>query len=192
MTKVDLGAGLLDDNKIDRYTRYLGVDYKSPDYVKVDFHEINGIDKTCDLETEKLPFNDNSVDEIITIHTLEHIRNLGHLMRECHRILKPHGILKIWVPHCFSATAFGDSTHVRFFTFDTLAQFCEGNQASYYYDFHFKFITSKMQILRRWYKSRFWDKLLEKVINNNQRKGERFLKVLPYKEWEVYFELKKP
>jgi hypothetical protein len=48
-----------------------------------------------------------------------------------------------------------------------------------------------MQIFRRWYKPNLADKYLEKLINLNQRKGERFLKILPYKEWEVYSELRK-
>lgn len=34
-------------------------------------------------------------------------------------------------------------------------------------------------------------KILEKFINRNQRKGERWLKGLPYKDWAIYFELKK-
>ena len=98
-------------------------------------------------------------------------------------------LIKIWVPHCFSPTAFGDSTHVRFFTFETFKQF--DNQGSYYYDFYFGFVRSKMQIFRRWYQTNFFDRFLEILINLNQRRGERFLKILPYKEWEVYSELRK-
>ena len=48
-----------------------------------------------------------------------------------------------------------------------------------------------MQIFRRWYKVKWFDKILESLINRRQRKGERFLKILPYKEWEVYTELRK-
>ena len=73
MLKIDLGAGNLCSNKIDRYKRYLGNNYNPSDYIGVDIRQNSGVDKVCDFETEKLPFTDNSVDEIVTIHTLEHI-----------------------------------------------------------------------------------------------------------------------
>ena len=53
-------------------------------------------------------------------------------------------------------------------------------------------ITDDTQILiPRTTGPEIFDKFLEKLINLNQRKGERFLKILPYKEWEVYSELRK-
>lgn len=188
--RVDIGGGKLDQHKIARYKRYVGENYNSADYIAVDLTPLPGVKIVCDIN-QGLPFKNGSVDELICIHVLEHIGDLKGAMKELHRVLKSGGILRIWVPHCFSPVAFGDSTHVRFFTFETLEQFGIKNQASYYYDFHFEFIKSQMQILRRWYKPKFLDKCLEKLINSNQRKGERFLKILPYKEWEVYSELRK-
>jgi len=93
MLKIDLGAGNLCSNKIDRYKRYLGNNYNPSDYIGVDIRQNSGVDKVCDFETEKLPFTDNSVDEIVTIHTLEHVHKLEHVIQECHRILKPNGSL---------------------------------------------------------------------------------------------------
>lgn len=188
--RVDIGGGKLDQNKIARYKRYVGQSYNSADYFVADLTPLPGVKVVCDIN-QGLPFKSGSVDELICIHVLEHVGNLKATMKELHRVLKNGGFLRIWVPHCFSAIAFGDSTHVRFFTFETLEQFGKNNQASYYYDFHFEFIRSRVQVFRRWYKPKFWDKLLEKLINCNQRKGERFLKVLPYKEREVYSELRK-
>ena len=144
----------------------------------------------CDL-SQGLPLESGSVHEVYCVHVLEHIQDLKGIMREIHRVLKPGGTLKIWVPHCFSPIAFGDSTHVRFFTFETLSQFDKKSPGSYYYDFHFEMIQSKMQIFRRWYKVKWFDKILERLINRKQRRGERFLKILPYKEWEVVTELRK-
>lgn len=187
---LDVGGGKFDQQKAVRYKRYLGENYHPQNHIVVDRTALDGVGLICNLE-DGLPIKDKSVDELICVHVLEHIIDLRFIMKELHRVLKPGGILKIWVPHCFSPIAFGDSTHVRFFTFETLSQFDRNNQGSYYYDFHFEMIRSRMQIFRRWYKSKWWDKLLEFAINKNQRKGERFLKILPYKEWEVYFELKK-
>ena len=137
----------------------------------VELTPLPGVSVVCDI-THGLPFKNESVDELICVHVLEHIEDMKGIMKELHRVLKSGGLLRIWVPHCFSAVAFGDSTHVRFFTFETLTQFSSGNQASYYYDFHFDFISSQIQIFRRWYKSNLFDRFLEKLINLNQRKGE--------------------
>ena len=186
--KLDIGCGRLDELKIKRYKRYLG-DYNSEEYIGVDSVDLPGVDIVCDI-TKGLPFEDGTIDEIICVHVLEHIRNLRFIMKEFHRILKPGGILRIRVPHCFNPGAFGDSTHCRFFTFETFNQFDKKSPGSYYYDFHFKFIKSRIQVLRRWYRPNPLDKFLEIAINIYQRQGERFLKILPYKDWEVYTELR--
>lgn len=49
-----------------------------------------------------------------------------------------------------------------------------------------------MQVFRRWYTPRFPDRVLEAIINKNQSRGQRLLKILPYKEWEIHFQLRKP
>ncbi len=187
---LDVGGGKLDQNKIDRYKRYLGENYDPADYTVIEVVPLPGVNIVCDI-TKGVPIENESVDEVVCVHVLEHIQDLKGIMKEFQRILKPGGVLKVWVPHCFSPIAFGDSTHVRFFTFETLSQFDKKSPGSYYYDFHFEFIQSRMQIMRRWYKTKWFDRTLESLINRNQRKGERFLKILPYKEWEVYTELKK-
>lgn len=187
--KVDIGCGKLDKEKIERYKRYLG-DYNPEEYLGIDRVKLPGVDIVCDIN-KGLPFENEAIDEIICIHVLEHIQDLGFVMREFHRILKTSGVLKIWVPHCFSPGAFGDSTHVRFFTFETFIQFDKRSTGYYYYDFHFKFVKSRMQLLRRWYKPNIIEILLERIINWKPRQGERFLKILPYKDWEVYTELRK-
>ena len=188
--RLDVGGGKLDQNKIDRYKRYMGEGYDPSDFMVIDVTPLPGVNLVCDL-AQGLPLASGSVDAVYCVHVLEHIKDLKGIMREMHRVLKPGGLLKIWVPHCFSPIAFGDSTHVRFFTFETLSQFDKKSPGSYYYDFHFELIQSKMQIFRRWYKVKWFDKILESLINRKQRKGERFLKILPYKEWEVVTELRK-
>jgi predicted SAM-dependent methyltransferase len=185
--KLDIGCGRLDNVKRQRYARY-GINPE--EYIGLDSVKVEGVSVVADI-TKKLPFANESVDEIVAVHVLEHVNDLEFVMREFHRVLKDGGDLKIWVPHCFSAIAFGDTTHKRFFAFDSLSQFDKKHPMSYYYDFHFKFLGSKMQILRRWYKPNLIDKILEKFINSNQWRGQRILKILPYKEWEIFFHLKK-
>jgi|SRR5579883_1442186 predicted SAM-dependent methyltransferase len=49
---------------------------------------------------KQFPWADNSVDVIYSSHTLEHLsKSEGrHFLRECHRVLKPNGIIRIIVP----------------------------------------------------------------------------------------------
>ncbi|MBT5027104.1 MAG: class I SAM-dependent methyltransferase [Nitrospinaceae bacterium] len=120
--RIDLGGGKLDQNKIARYKRYLGENYNPHDYLAADLTPLSGVKVVCDIN-QGLPFRNGSVDELICIHVLEHIGDLRRVMKEIHRVLKSGGVFRVWVPHCFSPIAFGDSTHVRFFTFETLQQF---------------------------------------------------------------------
>ena len=75
------------------------------------------------LETNSLPFNDESIDEIYTNHTLEHISDLIHLMNEMWRVMKWDAILTIIVPHVECSVAFQDPTHVRYFNRNSMKYF---------------------------------------------------------------------
>lgn len=54
----------------------------------------------CDL-LGTLPFDDDSVDEILTSHFLEHLRlrtEAVPFLRECQRVLRPGGIQQVQDP----------------------------------------------------------------------------------------------
>lgn len=163
---------------------------KHDGYVGVDIVGVPGVDVVCDIN-EGLPYNNESVQEILTSHLLEHIENLEKVMKEFHRVLRPGGILKIFVPHCFSPIAFGDPTHKRFFTFDTFTQFDPDHPKAYYRDFHFEFLSALMQPYHRWHRNNLISSFLVWLVNSDQRIGERFLKVFPFYDWEIYIELRK-
>lgn len=114
-------------------------------------------------------------------------------MEECHRILKPRGLLKIWVPHCHSTCAYSEWSHVRFFGVSTLdlIDIKTKDAERPHYNFLFEKVLVKLQVCRNMYKVKWCDKILENLINKKQRRGENWLKGLPYKEWEIYFKLKK-
>ena len=96
-----------------------------PGYINIDV--LDSADLQLDLEVGKLPFPKGSVENIKAAHIMEHLWSFPKLMNECHRILKPNGILKIFVP-CYPAPeAFQDPTHVRFFTAQTLEYFHSGS-----------------------------------------------------------------
>ena len=70
---------------------------KKKGYVNCDISATVKPDRIVDLE-KKLSFKDNSVDEIIANHVLEHIANFTPLMHELHRICKKGAVIKIKVP----------------------------------------------------------------------------------------------
>jgi ubiquinone/menaquinone biosynthesis C-methylase UbiE len=67
-----------------------------------------------DLNEFPYPWDDNSADEIIMRHVLEHIPDWWSAFKECARILKPGGELHIHVPDESSRTAlcYRDHYHV--------------------------------------------------------------------------------
>lgn len=164
---------------------------KKNNFFGLDVAKLPGVDAVADFDKDGLPMKSGSVEEINANHVMEHMSDLKPIMREIHRVLKPGGTVVIRVPHCFSPIAFGDSTHKRFFTHDTFSQFDRGHSRSYYYDFHFEFLRSRMQLYRNWHRPNWFGRLLEWLVNRNQRKGERFLKIIPYKDWEVETILRK-
>ncbi len=104
MRKINIGSGK------DRRVGFINLDI-DPE-VKPDI--------TRDIE-KGLPFDDNSVDEIVCSHTLEHIRDLSFVLREFYRVSKPGAKIKITVPLMDAS----DITHVRFFQEDTFRTLTE-------------------------------------------------------------------
>lgn len=92
---------------------------------------IKEADFTVNLEREKIPLPDESVEEIFTQHTFEHIGNLIHVMNECWRVLQWNGRMEIIVPHMDCVLAWQDPTHKRFFNTESM-KFFEGYYTNKY------------------------------------------------------------
>jgi len=75
-----------------------GGDFKRDGWFTLDLNYQS--DLVWDLR-KRLPFPNNSVDYIYTSHTLEHFyfKEIIFLLKECYRVLKPGGILRIAVPN---------------------------------------------------------------------------------------------
>lgn len=94
----------------------LGTGNKKPKgFITLDIRKETKPDIVCDLEKDKIPFDDNSVDFIRASHILEHIRNFFYMMNECYRILTPKGLMEVTVPYYSSFLAIQDPTHIRLF-----------------------------------------------------------------------------
>lgn len=112
----------LDENK----TLHIGCGlHKMPGSIGLDITGLPGVDVVLDLDREKLPFPDNRFEAIYAHHVLKHIRNLSDVLSELHRVCKPGAVIDIVVPYYTCVGAFGDPTHVRFFTYRTLEHFAE-------------------------------------------------------------------
>ena len=68
-----------------------------PGFVNVDITDRGDI--CLDLNHERLPFDDNSIDLIFSNHTIEHLTGYLHAIGEIHRVLKHGGELLVGVPY---------------------------------------------------------------------------------------------
>lgn len=69
-------------------------------YINIDILNLPNVDQVLDIRHTLLPFGDNSIDEILLFHTIEHIEEKYHkdIFKEFHRVLEPEGSLFISYP----------------------------------------------------------------------------------------------
>ncbi len=86
-------------------------------YINVDKYNYYKPDIVHDLENFPYPFDDNSVDEILLSHVLEHIGQSPEvflkIIKEFYRICNNNSLIKIKVPHPRHDDFISDPTHVR-------------------------------------------------------------------------------
>ncbi len=87
-------------------------------YVNVDLVRLDGVDVVHDMNVQPWPFEENSFDEIVANHVLEHLDDVIGALREIWRVSKPGGIIKIRTPYFASFLTFKDLTHKHVFTYD--------------------------------------------------------------------------
>lgn len=98
MMKINLGSG----------------SKKYPDYVNIDSDERSNPDYVIDIEKDKLPFEDNSVDHVLAHHILEHLGDgFFHCMQELYRVCQHGAVIHVRVPHPRHDTFLIDPTHKR-------------------------------------------------------------------------------
>ena len=68
-----------------------------PGFINIDMS--SQADISLDLNIDKLPFEDNSVDLIISYHCIEHIKEYLFSLKEIYRVLKHGGIFLVGVPY---------------------------------------------------------------------------------------------
>lgn len=76
-----------------------GHDYQK-DYINIDLYPVEGVVTDAQFDVAKLPYDDNSVDEIRAFHIIEHFDwHMGQrTLEEWYRVLKPGGRLWLETP----------------------------------------------------------------------------------------------
>lgn len=116
-TKIlDLGCA---NSKLFGKERFLDYDFNG-EVIGLDYTKTEQTDVICDLNKEKLPFEDETFDIVYARHCLEHIENIFNVISEVHRVLKKGGFFLIAVPHVSSSSAMTNINHVRVFGYNTM------------------------------------------------------------------------
>jgi hypothetical protein len=96
-----------------------------PGYCNVD--KFGAPDLVWDLECLPWPWDDNSAEEVLLSHVLEHLgqdpKDFIAIIKELYRVCRNGALLKIIVPHPRHDTFLIDPTHVRAITAATMEMF---------------------------------------------------------------------
>jgi len=68
---------------------------KYPNSIGIDINPKFNPDIILDINYDKLPFKDNSIDKVVCIQSIEHFGNPLHIFKEVYRVLKKGGIFHI-------------------------------------------------------------------------------------------------
>jgi SAM-dependent methyltransferase len=84
-----------------------------------------------------VPVATGSVDRVFAVHILEHLTDFLPLVDDCHRILRPDGILHVMSPWWRHVNAVADPTHVRLVDVQTIKGICRrAPEAPRWYPLH--------------------------------------------------------
>ena len=166
--------------KIKKLNLGCGSDLKDS-YINVD--KYGNPDKKVDLEKFPWPWKDNSIDEILMSHILEHLGQKTKIylkiIQELYRVCKPNAKIYIRVPHPRHDTFLNDPTHVRAITPSGLALFSKKENLQWqkqglpnttlglFLDIDFDLIYSTYILEKEWDEKLKTNKITEAELNNN-------------------------
>jgi SAM-dependent methyltransferase len=106
-----------------------------PTNIGVDRRHTPSVAAVADV-SRPLPFRDGGVDRIFAVHVLEHLIDFLPLVAECHRVLRPGGVLHVLSPWWKHVNAVADPTHVRLLDTQTIKGICSGPERPSWYPLH--------------------------------------------------------
>jgi ubiquinone/menaquinone biosynthesis C-methylase UbiE len=89
-------------------------DVKLDGYITLDYDRETNPDYYLDIEKDRFPFEDNSVETVLAHHILEHLgEGYFHCLQEIYRVCKHGAIVDVRVPHPRHESFLADPTHRR-------------------------------------------------------------------------------
>jgi predicted SAM-dependent methyltransferase len=153
---------------------------KYPGAIGVDVNPNTAADVLCDLDRGRLPFREDSFDEVRAVHLIEHVENAIATIEEFHRVARSGGTIFIVTPHYTDIASYTDPTHRRHLSSESFHYFYPGGkhgQESWYTHARLRERRINLKLLRvwrilglellvnhaRWFR-RFWEQYLSFVI----------------------------
>jgi SAM-dependent methyltransferase len=154
------------------------------DLVRLDISPEANPDVVWDLRKTPWPFENSTFEFIECNDVIEHLPEIPEMISECHRVLKPGGVLRMTTPHFSSAYSWRDPTHkfhLSYFSFDV---FSDEHEYSYYSKARFKIRHREI----RFEGLRIRTAILRRIANAWPDFFERRL-AWTFPAWFLYFEL---
>jgi SAM-dependent methyltransferase len=121
-----------------------------PGWLNLDVVPLPGVDLVCDLERLRetpIDLPDDSVEQFLLSHVIEHVKDTLGLMQELWRVATPGAVAIVRVPHGGNDDAWEDPTHVRPFFIGSWGYFSQPYYWRADYGFRGDWRTDKVQLL---------------------------------------------
>jgi len=137
-------------------------------WINLDSRPLPGVDVIANLDAcrrKPLPFADDSIDELMGNHILEHLSDPLALMQELHRIAKPGAKLVFRVPYGSSDDADQDPTHVKRYFMRSFYYFSQLGYTHFDYDYRgdWDTVSVVLSVDAARHGGKIFDQLLEEV-----------------------------
>jgi SAM-dependent methyltransferase len=96
---------------------------KYPGAIGIDINPATAADVLCDLDLSRLPFADDSFDEVRAVHVVEHVDDMMAVMEELHRVTRAGGRIFVVTPHYSDVASWTDPTHKRHLSTESFGYF---------------------------------------------------------------------
>ena len=136
--------------------------HKKEGFVGVDVFNFPGVDHVVDLGKGKLPFEDDTVDEVYANHFFEHldIDDIVRLMSDIFRVCKNGAKVEIHTPH-FSGDSNFYEFHKTSFRYNSFREFTS-EKGMFTSNARFRRIKTKIHFSKGFY---FWNIFIEPIAN---------------------------
>jgi len=158
----------------------------------IDMYPMRKEVRRCDIENEKLPFKDNTFDEVYSENFFEHLKNPSNVLKEMRRVLKHGGKLVVitdnagfWAFHIAGATThYGGYEKKSFGKLDRhFGLFTPWHLKNHFEDIGLKNIMYKYRLLRK--KNPYWYvRIISNVISVvTKRMGQSQIRIEGIKQF---------